>query len=310
MKLENFNYKLKKNKSENCILIKAKEWEDNTSQLIKLCSKSGREGVTYISRVLDENIDKKTYNTQISKGDKVLLTKTASNVAYLAPFKIPVNFDNTEYGNVHVMQIIGKFEGEETTLESLQPLYDKVIMEKVKVEVSDTLEVTTGDELSVGKIVKIGTNRFSNKWEKEPLKTKVGDVVLLRDNITTNITFSSKDYMCTEEGMIVGVFKNEEDLSLDNLEYINNSVLMKEFEKEKIEDNSVIFSPILDINIEDISDIYDRDRFTVVGKDSKISELSKGDNIYMWRDYTNYVYFKGKQYFITYGIKDILGKYI
>ena len=50
--LENFNYNIPYTKSDGCVLINAKDWQDNTTQLVQAYNMKGERSISYINKVL------------------------------------------------------------------------------------------------------------------------------------------------------------------------------------------------------------------------------------------------------------------
>jgi len=302
--LTNFNYKIDYTKSRNHILINPKDWEQDASKLIHGYSIYGDVAMNYLTKVLKTNIDNSMFGEPVNEGDLVLLTKAASKISYLKPFEIIKGFDKAKLSNVHIMQVIGKFTDNKMTLENFVPLFDKVVMEKVPVEISKLIYAGENETTSVGKVIKIGTGGFTSKWEHREMEVKEGDYVLLRDNITTTIYLNNIEYICTEDSMIVGKFQDS-SLDMSTLQMFHKGVMLEEKQEEKVLGSNVLFNPLYDLDVEDISDVYQRDRFKVINKSNNIEEVNINDIIVISRDCTNYVVFKGKTYYIINGLRDV-----
>lgn len=307
--LNKLNYNINYTKNSGCILINPKDWESNDTSKVQGYTVDGTLAMNYLTKVLKTNIEEEVYGTPLSEGDLVLLTKTASKVSYLKPFKIPIGINNKHFSNVHILQVIGKFKDGIMDIDNLEPLFDKVIMEEIKVPINSTIYAGEPDVASVGKVIKVGDGGFTRKWKRRDMEVKVGDIVLLRDNITTKVNLSDKEYICTEDSMIVGRFENG-NIDMNNLHMFHEGILMEEKQEEKAMDSSILLSPTINLDEEDISEVYQRDRFKVISKNNKILYVDCGDTVIVNRDCTNYVNFKGKKYYIVNGIKNIEGKII
>jgi co-chaperonin GroES (HSP10) len=305
--LEKFNYNIKYTKGDSCILIDPKNWVENTTNIVQTYSIDGKAAMNYMTTVLKENIDEEIFGKPLNEGDLVILTKIASKVSYLKPFEIAYNFGKNKYSHIHVMQVIGKFEDNIISLDTLTPLFDKVIMEEIKVSQSSILFIDEEQATSVGKVIKVGSGGFTNKWKHRDMEVSVGDYVLLRDNITTSINIDNKDYICTEDSMIMGKFKDG-IIDMKNIELFHDNIILEEKQEEKALGSSILFSPTLDLEEEDISEIYQRDRFKVINKSDKVNDVDVDDVIIINRDCTNYIIFKGTKYFTIKGTKQIEGK--
>lgn len=302
--LENFNYNIDYTKSRNHVLINPKDWEQDASKLIHGYSIYGDVAMNYLTRVLKTNIDNAMFGEPVKEGDLVLLTRAASKVSYLKPFEISTGIDKAKFSNVHIMQVIGKFTNNRMTLEDFTPLFDKVLMERVPVELSTLIYAGNDEVTSVGKVIKVGTGGFTNKWKHREMEIKEGDYVLLRDNITTTVSLNHEEYMCTEDSMIVGRFKDS-NLDMNTLELFHRGIMLEEKQEEKVLGSSMLLNPLYDLDVEDISDVYQRDRFKVINKNNKITDVNINDILVINRDCTNYVIFKGKTYYIINGTKDV-----
>jgi hypothetical protein len=149
----------------------------------------------------------------------------------------------------------------------------------------------------VGEVVKVGTNVSD---------IHIGQQVLIRDNVSTEVMFGEHSYYATEERMIVGILHNS--FNIEDIEFINKSILMKPYINSKVLNSSLLVSP--DINYEDLdySDMYNRNLFKVEFSDTSVKEIQKGDVILLNRDYTNYVYYGMEKYFTIDGTKYISAK--
>lgn len=301
--MKNFDYKV--NRTENCIMVKTSEWIENNSNLIQTYRLSGRQLPTYFTQVIDENIvDKKFQDSKelLKVGATVLLTRVVSDVAYYRSYEI----ENEKYYDIPVMQVIGTFKNNIISYDNLNLLYDKIIIEKIDVK-EDSILLTLPDNSMIGRVLKVGTCRFDKNWNRIPLTVKEGDIVLIKDNVTTNVVFDSKQYYVTEENSVVGIWNNESNMTLDNIKLINDSILLVENYKEEKESN-ILLRP--DINYEDLdtSDIYNRNIFKVIKKDNNLTRINENDNIFINRDITNYVYYNKMKYFMINGMQYIEGK--
>ena len=149
--LEKFNYNIPYNKAYGCILINAKAWEDNTSQLIQSYNMKGERCISYINKVLKVNLNKEVYGEPVKEGDLVFISRQASRVSYLQPYKLPNSFD--EYANVHILQVIGKFENNDISFRYFSPLFDKVFMKEVKTPTSSLF--LTDNKTNVAEVIKV-----------------------------------------------------------------------------------------------------------------------------------------------------------
>ena len=281
----NFDFKIDKNK--DCILINPNNWIVNSSNKIQKYRLSGRDVLTYITEILDVYADKGVLKGFIKPHDTVLLTRVASEVSQYKGFVGPDG--DSKYYTIPIMQVIGVFENKNITLDSLNILFDKILYKKIEQETKGILK-DINDNTTLGKVVKTGFCKFTNKWEKQPLTVKEGDIILVKDNISTEIVLDGETYYVVEESGIVGIFKND-NISFDNIIFMNNIVLMNPYIPEKMSTNSLLWTPIMDYEDLDYSEIYCRNQFKIAYLDENLTKLKKGDIVIIDRNVTTYVYF-------------------
>lgn len=288
---------------KDCILIDTKEWVQNANSIIESRKMSGRTIPTYISKVQELDAERGVFKNVLNKGDTVLLTRVASEIAQYRTFAIEGN--DKRYFSVPITQAIGVFKDKEMSLQSFQMLFDKILIKRIKEEELDGIAISESNTM-VGEVVKTGWCRFDKNWNTLPMKTKVGDKVLIRDNVTTEVVLSGETYYATEEAMVVGIFKGG-DLNLNSLWVINDNVIFLPYIMEHLY-GSVLITPLLNYEDEDTTDIYNRNLFKVVASDSALTKVKKDDIILVDRNVTNYVYLNSKKYFILSGIDCIEAK--
>ena len=285
-----FDYKVKK--SEDCVLINCNDWVQPSA--IQICKLSGKITPTYITNALDVHAHSSHFlDYPVKKGDTVLITKVASEVASMRSFQLE---DNNKYFNVPFMQILGIFKGK-ISFESLTMIYDKILVERIKPNSSDMLDLPESNEM-IGVVKKVGSNSFDKNNNKVPLKVSIGDYVLIKDNVSTPITLGEVQYYAVEEKAVVGIFRN--GFSIDNIEFINESILMESYYAPRVL-NSTLISPNINYEDLDYSDIYNRDLFQIKYLDKNLSNLKKDDIILVKRDYTNYVYLDNNKFHLING---------
>ena len=292
-------------RTKDCVVIDTKKWLQNASCPITVHRMSGRDIPTYISKVVSVNVDKPYFKGLINDGDTVLLTRVASEVAQYRTYGIEA--DDSRYYNTPIMQVIGIFEDNEISFSSLNLILDKVLVKKVDSSKLGKLELPESNTM-IGEVVKVGWCKFDRKWNKQPLRVCVGDKVLIRDNVTTEIMLDGEKYYATEEAMVVGIFKDEQ-YDLDSMEIISESVIMEPYIPTKAL-NSTLYTPLLNFEDEDVTDIYNRDLFKILAVDKSLTNLKKGDIILLDRNITNYVYLYTDKYFILSGMDYINAKII
>lgn len=294
MTLNNFDYKVDRNK--DTVLIDTEHWVLNNSNVIQKYRMSGRSVITYLARVQDKYItDKFKYaDTVIKKGTTVLISRIASEIARDRGY----NLDGDKYYNVPVTQIMGYFEDNIISFDTLNLLYDKILIEKIVLPTSNIIQQDNNS--IVGKVLKTGKNKFSPEWKEQPLTVKTGDNVLVKDNATTTIILNNKEYLIMEENAVVGIFSNDK-LTSSDVRIINNCVLLKEYMDEKLLGSEALCTPFLNYEDLDETDVYNRNLFQVVQVDDSIHGLNKGDIILADRSLTNYVYMDNNKYFMLSG---------
>lgn len=282
-------------KSKDCIIIDTKNWTQNSSQILTVHKMSGRDIPTYIAEVLSENIVKDCLKGAVAKGDTVLLTRVASEVAQYRSFEIEVG--DKRYYDVPVMQVLGKFDND-ISFSSLHMLFDKILIKRIEDIFEGNLLLPENNTM-IGEVVKVGTCKFDKDWKKHDLQVEVGDKVLIRDNVTTEIFLDGETYYATEESMVVGKF-DEHGYQLNNLTLLNKSLLLDSYISDHAL-NSTLLTPILNYEGEDVTDIYNRDLFRIQAVDESLTNLHKDDIILLDRNVTNYVYIGINKYFMLAG---------
>lgn len=283
-------------RSEDCITIDTKAWITSSDIGITIHRMSGRDIPTFITKVVSVNPVVESLKGLVKTGDTVLLSRVASDISQYKKFAVKVGDDR--YFNAPIMQVLGVFNGE-ISFESLSLLTDKILIEKIETDVNGI--ILSKDNTMVGRVLKTGTNRFDKDWNKFPLTIKQGDIVLVRDNVTTEITLNSKRYYITEEPMIVGVFK-EDRYDLNSLQLMNDYIILDSYIPEQM---GKLFTPIMDYEEADYTQIYDRDLFKVVKTPDNIDNIFENDILLIDRNYTNYVYLGAKRYFVLAGTEYI-----
>ena len=176
----------------------------------------------------------------------------------------------------------------------LEMIYDKVLVEKIDTKHSDIILPETNE--MIGRVVKVGPNSFDKDLNEIPLQVKINDIILIKDNVSTPIRLNGKDYFAIEEKAIVGIIKENAEIT-----FINESILMKPYHFKKLLNSTILEAP--DINYEDLdySEVYNRDLFKIEYIDGNVKNLQKDDIVLAKRDFTNYVYLNQEKYFLLNG---------
>ena len=279
----------------NMVLIDMNSWVENSSNLIQSYKMSGRQISTYITTVVDSNIVSDKYKEDkkvLVKGTYILLTRAVSELASMRSYKIR----NKKYYNTPISHIIGYFKDNNITINTLELTSKKILVEEIEEKQESTL-VSCYNKSTIGRIIKVG---------RDIELANIGDIILLKDNVSTPLIIEGKKYHSIEELDIVGIFKNDK-YTIQDITLINESILMVPGYEEQNMD-SLLLKPVLDYEDLDYSDIYNRDLFSVVKVDPKLTKIIEGDMIILSRDATCYVYLENKKYFIINGMNNIEGK--
>lgn len=302
MKLD---FKIEKN--ENTVLIDIDKWTQNDSNKIQKYKMSGRNVSTYITTAIDVYEVNEPLKGFINPGDTILLTRIVSDVAQYRGFLGPDG--HTKYFSAPIMQVIGTFKDHKISIDNLSVLFDKIIYKKIKPESTSVLSDIEGVN-NLGQVIRVGECSFTENWEARPLKVKEGDIILVKDNISTEIMINGETYYSVEEGGVVGVFNDPNCLSLDNMRFMNNVVLMTVYVPPKMSKSSLLWTPNINYEDLDYSEIYCRNQFKINYLDENLTKIKKDDIVIIDRNVTTYVYFKNKKYFVTNGIDYIEGRRI
>ena len=275
--LENFDYKVKK--TEDCALIYVNDWVQASDIIIQKIS--GKYSVSCIAEALKVH-EHKYKNSPIKEGSYIFITKVAADVCQYTNHEI----DGKKFFNVPFTQILGIFKGNLVTFDNLTMIYDKILVEKISTSSYGGIILPETNEM-IGKVIKIGNDAN---------KLKIGDVILIKDNVSTPIRLNEKDYFALEEKAVVGIVKENAEI-----DFINESILMQPFYFKNLLNSTILEAP--DINYEDLdySEVYNRDLFKIMYIDKKISNLQKGDIVLAKRDFTNYVFLNQEKYFLLNG---------
>ena len=292
-------------RTKDCIIIDTKNWVQNSSQMLTIHRMSGRDIPTYLATALEVNAEKEVLKDGVKKGDTVLLTRVASEVAQYRAFELEVG--DKRYYDVPIMQVLGKFTDNKISYNSLNMLFDKILIKKVDTSKIGLLEIPNSNTM-IGEVIKVGTCKFDKDWNRQDLQVKVGDKVLIKDNVITEITFGADTYYATEESMVVGKF-NSNEFTLENLTLINKSIIFDSYIAETALSSNLL-TPLLNFEDEDITDIYNRDLFKVLAVDNSLTDLKKNDIILTDRSVTNYVYIGVDKYFMLSGTDYLEAKII
>ena len=289
---EYFDYEVRGARSNNCVLIDAKNWLANTSNDIVGISSRGGIANNYITEVLDVNVEDTKYSNTVDSGDIVMLTAVASRLYTSRTFSIPVKMDTTEYTDIPISHIVGKFLNNTISLSSF-----KVLGAYVMLSILDNVDevngfIKTHDKTkTICKVVQVG-----------PLveDLKAGDIVLIRDNIATETMLNGQQFSIVAEDMIIGIFKDTDfSKPLSNIISLRHSfILMDEYQPEKVFEGSLISLPQYDASQDEgLSGIYSENTYKVILSNTK--DILPDDLVYINRAATEYITYLGKRYYVT-----------
>lgn len=288
-------------KGWGCVIVNDNDWLENTTSSFQIYNTKGRIANNGIAKIVDINYNKEIFGSNLEQGNTVLINHLYARALDSMSYK--VDKTSNKYGNVHVTAVVGVFENDIISFNTLKPLFDYLIMEKVDYQPSGLL-LSSDTDVLIGRVLKQGTNSYNNKWERKSLKTKVGDTLLLKNGAVTSIVLDGTTYLCVRETDVIGKLNN--GFNLENLELLENIVLLENCQKEKF-DNSSLFVQNIDIVEEEyLSRLYDSHRFKVIL--SSMKNININDIIYVDTTMLESVLFNRKEYKFLKYYKGIYGK--
>lgn len=283
-------------KSENCILVYAKECSslENNSNLI-LSNVRG-----YTREVLDVGYTEVFLTHKLAKNDVVVVSKTMENISHLRNFTIDGEYDNKQLVNIHCMQILGRVNSDHPY--NIELFYNKVLLSEVILE-----NVITSEKIY--SVLGVGPHNFDDNWNKIPMEVRERYLVLVTQNSLTPVPESvcnEPNLYITEENNIVGYFGGS-SLSMDeDFIPLSNKIVLAPHEDTMCGSLQLVK---YDEEVDDISEMYNRDKFDVVAVGKDIKQIKKGDIINVNRDTLSPITFNYKDYFIANGDDYIRGIY-
>lgn len=274
-------------KSYGHVIINSEDWHNPES--LVLTNLKGKIIPTNITTAVGINPAPAYRPLPFKVGDLIALSGLATRITSYLPFKLPD--DPNIYSSTHLSQVIGYFVDNKVDYDNFIPIYDKVMFKPIEVKQSDFLYLSD-DNLSVGVVVKTGDGGFNDDWDRVPMNFKVGDVVLVRDNVSTRVTLGQEDYYVVDDKFIMGKFESEDKLNIEDLKLCKGVHLFEEYEDDTIEGSTLYKVPMGDED--DISQTYQNMLFKLVKSD----EVPEGI-YYINRIDTEYVKFKNKTYFVA-----------
>ena len=292
--LENFKYNVRQSKSENCVLIDTKKWIYDKNTLIRGYYKDGTVKANFITKVLETNINKKEFPIDVNKGDTILLSRQAVNLAKRSSYELYKQ--PSKYANVHVQNILGVFEDGKQSASSLTLFPNKVLMRKIEVPENDFIVVNYENPTFVGEVINTGSFRLNSKLQKEDMFVEKGDKVLCTDAVATEVLLDNETYYLIHDTSVAGKFNTK--LDMEDFTPYGAQVILEEEQENTIEGHSSLYNPVVDLEEDDITEVYRSDRYKVLAVGSNVEQLKKDNLVYVNRDITNYVTFKGTRYYI------------
>ena len=269
------------------VIINSEDW--HSPEPLVLTNLKGKIIPTNITTAVGINPAPAYRPLPFKVGDLIALSGLATRITSYLPFKLPD--DPTIYSSTHLSQVIGYFVDNKVDYDNFIPIYDKVMFKPIEVKQSDFLYLSD-DNLSVGVVVKTGDGGFNDDWDRVPMNFKLGDVVLVRDNVSTRVTLGQEDYYVVDDKFIMGKFESEDKLNIEDLKLCEGIHLFEEYEDDTIEGSTLYKVPMGDED--DISQTYQNMLFKLVKSD----EVPEGI-YYINRIDTEYVKFKNKTYFVA-----------
>ena len=269
------------------VIINSEDW--HSPEPLVLTNLKGKIIPTNITTAVGINPAPAYRPLPFKVGDLIALSGLATRITSYLPFKLPD--DPTIYSSTHLSQVIGYFVDNKVDYDNFIPIYDKVMFKPIEVKQSDFLYLSD-DNLSVGVVVKTGDGGFNDDWDRVPMNFKLGDVVLVRDNVSTRVTLGQEDYYVVDDKFIMGKFESEDKLNIEDLKLCEGVHLFEEYEDDTIEGSMLYKVPMGDED--DISQTYQNMLFKLVKSD----EVPEGI-YYINRIDTEYVKFKNKTYFVA-----------
>ena len=271
------------------IQIDINEWYYPAESLLTVHKISGKSYATSITnaKAVGNGVE------GIHEGDYIFLSKVACDVATTPTVSYKV--EDKEYFNVPAEQIIGTFK-DNIIDEAHFEIKNKNILFKKILKTQDSPLYIEEKDTMLGEVIETCVNSV----------LKIGDIVAIRDNVSTIVKFGETEYYAVEEKFVVGKFK--ESLKIEDMEVLNEYVLMKPYVSKNVLNSTVLETPFQNFEDLDYSDINNRNLFKVIYVDKSMESINKGDIILVNRDFTNYMYYGNEKYFVMNDKKYVLGK--
>lgn len=290
-----YKYDIPYSKTENCVLISAREWLRSNQSVLETGDR-----ITNIQKVLDVGYTEVFKTHKLNEGDTIIISKASSKIAYLRPFEIPNNVG--KFANVHWMQVLGKVTSLESS--SIELFYNKVLLKEINN--IQTSQLITEEDNTIFEVINVGPHGFNSKWEEIPLEVKKGMYVFVNKNNCTPVELTDGIFYIIEDTSLLGYF-NDTSFTLENFTPFDERITLEEYQEEM---NGSLYNPLVDLEVEDISEVYNRDIFRVINTGKNIKSVKQGDIININRDVLSSLKYKFKKYYMINGDEYIRGKYV
>lgn len=271
------------------VQISINNWVSPEENLLEIRKITGKSYVTYITKALVVGDEVQGIN----QNDYMLLSKVACDIATTPT--VAYEFEGEKYFNVPSEQILGVFNNNKVTLSELTLQNKNVLFKRVNKKQSSSLVIEETNTM-LGEVIKVAKGS----------KLKVGDKIVVRDNVSTPIRFGELELFVTEEKFIVGIANKGE--SIEDITILNGYILMKSYIPSHVLNSSILETPVINYEDLDYSDINNRNLFKVMYVDKTLKGIKEGDILLLSRDYTNYMYYENERYFVINEEKWISGK--
>jgi co-chaperonin GroES (HSP10) len=271
------------------VQISINNWVSPEENLLEIRKITGKSYVTYITKALAVGDEVQGIN----QNDYILLSKVACDIATTPT--VAYEFEGEKYFNVPSEQILGVFNNNKVTLSELTLQNKNVLFKRVNKKQSSSLLIEETNTM-LGEVIKVA----------EGSKLKVGDKIVVRDNVSTPIRFGELEFFITEEKFIVGVINKGG--SIEDMAILNGYILMTPYISSHVLNSSILETPVINYEDLDYSDINNRNLFKVMYVDKTLKGIKEGDILLLSRDYTNYMYYENERYFVINEEKWISGK--
>ena len=290
--------------AKNTALIQHK-WKNDASQLIQVYNNSLETKMNYITEIVDVNMDEEKFGAKLNKGDTIFLSRY---IIVCKKFNLDKGYVSSyPYSSIPAKYIVGRFKDGMLNLGSLEMFMDKILVEPIDEYKIGSIYLPQGSKCNVGIVKKVGTHSYFNDLEKKPLAVKENDVVIFWNNSSTPLKLAGRPYEAIGEDRILGRFKDN-IIEMENLELLDGQILLRDLPEEKVDLKSSLIFIDKNNEFEDLStqeNNYEVFKISSKGKEVRKGvhldnhDIKEGDILMINRDIAQFVYFKGKQYYLV-----------